>query len=95
MRVVPGTGTRRRHMRKYAQAHWAKTTVLFPGPEGRLDLRAPDLMLFVQMAGGVDEETWSTTGVQGDYARWIVTVIGDRKLADEVAAAEQGDASAP
>jgi hypothetical protein len=54
----------------------------FRGPQGRLNPRAHNLMLFLQMAEGVDDETWLFHFRQGDYSRWFRESIGDEKLAD-------------
>jgi hydroxymethylpyrimidine pyrophosphatase-like HAD family hydrolase len=95
LRVIPPEAAHRRHRRKYAQGRLGDdTSFWFRGPEEKLNLRAHNLMLFVQMAEGVDEETWEHHRKQGDYSRWMHEAIKDRDLGDEVAAIEQGDASA-
>ena len=43
----------------------------FRGPEGKLNLRAQNLMLFLQLADGVDDETWLHHLRQGDYSGWF------------------------
>jgi hypothetical protein len=55
----------------------------FRGPEGKLRLRAHNLVLFVELAAGVDDDTWLFHLRNGDYARWFEAEIGDRDLADE------------
>ena len=59
--------------------------LLFRGPDEKLNLRAHNLELFVQMAEGVDEETWLHHLRQGDYSRWFRDAIKDPELADEAA----------
>ena len=44
---------------------------IFGGPEGKLNLRAQNLQMFLQLAEGVDEETWMHHLRQGDYSRWF------------------------
>jgi hypothetical protein len=55
----------------------------FRGPEGKLNLRAQNLMVFMQLAEGVDDATWLHHLHQGDYARWFRNIIQDTSLAEE------------
>ena len=67
----------------------------FRGPEGKLNLRAQNLLLFIQLAEGVDDDTWQYHLRQGDYARWFREVIKDDELAAEATSiAEQAAISA-
>jgi hypothetical protein len=92
MRVLPGTGSRQRHLRKYAEGRLGEdTSFYFRGPDGRLNIRAHNLMMFLQIAEGVDEDTWEYHRRGGDYARWIETAIKDMALAEQVAAIEQSE----
>lgn len=92
MAVIPGTGTRRRHVRKYAEGKLGEDkSFFFRGPEGALNLRATNLVMFVQMGDGVDEATWEFHRQQGDYSRWAELSIKDRELTTELAAIETGD----
>lgn len=84
LRVVPHRGERHRHVRKYAEGSLPpERSFYFRGPEKKLNLRAHNLMLFVQMADGVDEETWGYHLREGDYARWFRDCIKDAELAAE------------
>src|SRR5207245_2918624 len=48
-----------RHIRKYAQGELGEDkSFYFRGPKGVLKLRAQNLTIFLQMAAGVDDETW-------------------------------------
>jgi hypothetical protein len=47
-------------------------------------------VLYLQIAAGVDDETWMYHLRQGDYSRWFREEIKDEDLADEVAAIERG-----
>ena len=59
MRRAPPKTERRRHRRKYAEGELPpERSFYFRGPEGKLNLRAQNLMLFLQIADGVDDETW-------------------------------------
>jgi|KBSMisStaDraftv2_1062788.scaffolds.fasta_scaffold65949_2 hydroxymethylpyrimidine pyrophosphatase-like HAD family hydrolase len=73
---------RRRHKRSYAQGELSpEQSFYFRGPEGKLNLRAQNLMTFLQVGEGVDEETWMFHARRGDYSRWFETMIKDEDLA--------------
>jgi hypothetical protein len=89
LRIAPPSGERRRHSRKYAEGNLGEDkSFYFRGPEGRLNLRAQNLMLFIQLAEGVDDDTWLYHLRQGDYARWFRMAIKDDELAAEAARVE-------
>src|SRR5579885_238152 len=75
VRVEPAKAERLRHRRKYAEGDIQEKSFYFRGPKGKLNLRAQNLALFVQIADGVDDETWMHHLRQGDYSRWIRTAI--------------------
>jgi hydroxymethylpyrimidine pyrophosphatase-like HAD family hydrolase len=80
----------RRHTRKYAEGELGPDkSFYFHGPEKKLNLRAANLVSFLNIADGVDDGTWEFHRRAGDYSSWISTVIKDEELADLVAAAEQ------
>ncbi len=84
---------RRRHIRKYAEGELgADKSFYFRGPHGRLNLRAQNLLLFLQIADGVDDETWMHHLLQGDIAKWFRNEIKDEGMARE-AEAVASDAS--
>jgi hypothetical protein len=87
--VSPSRAERRRHVRKYAAGDLGPDkSFYFRGPRGRLNLRAQNLQTFVEMADGVDDDTWRHHLARGDYSRWIREAIKDEALADEVAGIE-------
>ena len=89
LRASVSTGERRRHQRKYAEGQLGEDrSFYFRGPDGRLNLRAQNLVLFLQMADGVDDSTWHHHLAQGDYSRWMRDSIKDADLAGEVQAVE-------
>jgi HAD superfamily hydrolase (TIGR01484 family) len=89
-------GERRRHRRKYAEGALTEDrSFWFRGPDDRLNLRAQNLELFVQIGDGVDDETWLHHQRQGDYSRWIRDIIKDEDLAAEVAAVEEDQSASP
>jgi hydroxymethylpyrimidine pyrophosphatase-like HAD family hydrolase len=91
VRTTPSTGERRRHLRKYAEGQLGEDrSFYFRGPDGRLNLRAQNLVLFMQLADGVDDSTWHYHLSRGDFSRWMRHSIKDADLADDVESVEQG-----
>jgi hypothetical protein len=88
--LAPGRTERRRHSRKYAEGELPPDrSFYFRGPEGRLKLRAQNLLVFLQMAEGVDDETWLYHLRRGDYSVWFADRIKDDELAAEARQVEQ------
>ena len=84
MRITPSKLDRKRHLRKYTEGELPEDrSFYFRGPEGKLNLRAQNLMLFLQIAEGVDDATWLHHLHLGDYSRWFRDKIKDEGLADE------------
>lgn len=80
----PKQPTRRgkRHLRKYAEGELSvEHSFYFRGPEGRLNLRAQNLAVFLQIGEGVDQATWLFHLRKGHYARWFREVMRDENLA--------------
>lgn len=78
-----------RHSRKYADGRLGEdNSFYFRGPGARLNLRAFNLAMFLELATGVDDATWMFHLQRGDYARWFREVIKDESLASETAALE-------
>jgi hypothetical protein len=96
-RAFPTTSQRRRHSRKYAEGDLGlERSFIFQGPLRKLNLRAQNLVLFLQMADGVDDETWEFHLRRGDYSRWFAESIRDpglSALAREVEASPSLSAS--
>ena len=63
--------------------------------EGKLKLRAQNLMIFLQMADGVDDETWNFHLRGGHYSGWFQACIKDDELAKEARAVEAQPGLAP
>ena len=79
----------KRHTRKYAEGELPEErSFYFRGPDKALNLRAQNLIVFLQLAEGVDPTTWSHHLRAGDYSTWFRTCIKDDALADEAAAIE-------
>ncbi|WP_043614108.1 HAD-IIB family hydrolase [Nonomuraea candida] len=91
--LAPARAERTRHRRKYAAGTMAKDkSFYFTGPQDRLRLRARNLHTFVELAEGVDDDTWLHHLRRGDYSGWIRGSLGDDELAEEVAAVEREEA---
>jgi HAD superfamily hydrolase (TIGR01484 family) len=89
IRVAPPKHERTRHSRKYVEGNLGQArSFYFRGPEARLNLRAHNLLLFVQLGDGVDDETWEHHRRHGDYSRWFRDEVKDDQLAGEAEAIE-------
>jgi hypothetical protein len=88
--AIPPQSERRRHVRKYAAGELDEDrSFWFRGPERKLNLRAPNLIQFLAIGDGVDDETWQHHRAANDYSRWIREEIKDAELAAEVEAVER------
>jgi HAD superfamily hydrolase (TIGR01484 family) len=83
-RANPSKTERRRLRRKYLEGELpVEGSFFFRGPDNKLNLRAQNLTLFLQMADGVDDATWLHHLRSGDYAAWFRMQIKDEELAVE------------
>jgi HAD superfamily hydrolase (TIGR01484 family) len=90
VRLTPSRLQHRRHSRKYAEGELPpERSFYFQGPERKLNLRAQNLMLFMQLADGVDDATWTYHLQQGDYSKWFRECIKDETLANQARTVEQ------
>jgi HAD superfamily hydrolase (TIGR01484 family) len=89
-KVAQARTERVRHSRKYASAELTPDrSFYFRGREGKLNLRAQNLMVFVQLLEGVDDDTWLYHLQRGEYSQWLRDNIKDAELADAAARIEQ------
>jgi hypothetical protein len=96
VRVIRPAADRQRHKRKYAVGQLGDDrSFYFRGPEGKLNLRAQNLVLFLQLADGVDDQTWEFHLRRGDYSAWFRDAIKDSELAGEAEQIEQNLALDP
>jgi hydroxymethylpyrimidine pyrophosphatase-like HAD family hydrolase len=96
MRITPSKLDRKRHQRKYSEGELPEDrSFYFRGPERKLNLRAQNLMLFLQIADGVDDATWLHHLHQGDYSQWFRDKIKDEGLAEEARQIERQTALSP
>jgi hypothetical protein len=84
---------RKRHQRTYAHGDLGEDrSFFFRGPERKLNLRARNLAMFLDLAEGVDDETWIYHLRCGDYSKWFRERIKDAELADEASRYERDGA---
>ena len=80
----PPRAERKRHSRKYAEGNLGPDrSFYFRGPDGKLHLKAQNLVLFLQLADGVDDATWEYHLRRNDYSHWFRAEIKDAELATE------------
>jgi len=81
----------KRHTRKYAEGKLAdEHSFYFRGPQNALKLKAQNLVIFLQIAEGVDDATWEHHLRAGDYSTWFRACIKDDGLADAAERVETG-----
>jgi hypothetical protein len=74
-----------RHKRKYAEGQLEPERMFhFRGPAGKMNLAARNLSNFIQLAEGVDAETWLFHLKRGDYSNWFRHALKDVELADQI-----------
>jgi hypothetical protein len=96
MRVTSGRTERRRHSRKYVEGELPPDDLFyFEGPQRKLHLRVQNLLLFVQIAEGVDDATWEYHLRRGDYSSWFRDKIKDDNLASAAEQVEQAPNLSP
>ena len=79
---------RKRHRRKYAEGDLGDHSFYFRGPDGKLKLKAQNLMMFIHLAEGIDDGTWEHHLRARDYSAWFRDKVKDDELADEAGAIE-------
>jgi hypothetical protein len=85
---------RQRHKRTYAHGDLGEErSFYFRGPEDKLNLRANNLAMFVQLAEGLDDDTWLHHLRRGEYSRWMREKIKDDELAGEIVQYERQNLS--
>jgi hydroxymethylpyrimidine pyrophosphatase-like HAD family hydrolase len=92
VKLIQSKAVHKRHQRKYAMGELGEdNSFYFRGPQKKLNLRAQNLITFLQMADGVDDETWLFHLKCHDYSTWFRDKIKDPALADEAAQTEKLD----
>ena len=88
--LEPSRTERRRHLRKYAEGSLPEDrSFYFRGPQGKLRLRAHNLIQFMELADGVDDETWLFHFSRGEISRWLRDGVKDESLAERISQIEQ------
>ena len=72
----------KRHKKKYTSGDMQDRSFYFMGPGKKLNLKANNLMIFIQMAEGVDDETWIYHLKKNEYSSWFREAVHDDELAD-------------
>jgi hypothetical protein len=83
MEVIAGRSERLRHLRKYAEGDLGNHSFYFHGPDNRLNLKAQNLVIFVQISEGLDLDTWNFHLRRGDFSSWFREKVKDDHLASE------------
>ncbi len=79
-------GAVKRHTRKYAEGTLGEDrSFFFRGSSGSMNIRAQNLIMFLQIGEGVDAETYLHHLRDGDFETWLRSAVKDEDLADEVA----------
>jgi hydroxymethylpyrimidine pyrophosphatase-like HAD family hydrolase/energy-coupling factor transporter ATP-binding protein EcfA2 len=85
LKMEPPRVEHSRHRRKYAEGELeTERSFYFRGPEGKMNLRAQNLQIFLQLAEGVDAETWCFHLNRGDISAWIRESLKDTELAMQI-----------
>jgi hypothetical protein len=88
--VIPPLQERQRHMRNYAEGNLGNDRCFFfRGEDNQLNLKAQNLIMFIQLAAGVDDGTWLHHLHLQDYSNWLQNSIKDETLAAEVSEIEK------
>jgi HAD superfamily hydrolase (TIGR01484 family) len=88
--IEPSKTERRRHVRKYAEGALPEDrSFYFRGPEKKLNLRAQNLIVFTDLADGVDADTWLYHWRRGEVSGWLRRCVKDEELTDQVEALEK------
>jgi hydroxymethylpyrimidine pyrophosphatase-like HAD family hydrolase len=95
-RRLPPRGEHQRHQHQYFDGEMDPESCFhFRGPTGALNLAAGNLRTFMQLAEGVDDETWAYHLKRGDYASWFREKIQDQELTAVTEQLQCADAVSP
>jgi HAD superfamily hydrolase (TIGR01484 family) len=88
--IEPSKTERRRHVRKYAEGALPEDrSFYFRGPDKKLNLRAQNLIVFTDLADGVDAETWLYHWRRGEVSGWLRRCVKDEELTNQIEALEK------
>lgn len=92
VKTLPSRMEHHRHKRKYAERKLDEERMFrFRGPEGKLNLAAQNLTIFLQLAEGIDSNTWLFHRRRKDYSTWFRDSLKDPEIADRIEAVEDND----
>ena len=98
VRYHPPRQLQQRHKKKYAQGEMGENSFVFRGEDGRLNLVANNLLMFLHIAKGIDIDTWVYHLKRKDFTNWFRGTVHDEELAkvgeEAEEAEEMGDAAA-
>ena len=83
-----------RHKKKYATGDMLDKSFYFRGPSNKLNLKANNLMIFIQMAEGVDDDTWMYHLGKKNYSDWFRNAVHDDELSDATEKIEEQEIDA-
>lgn len=96
IKTVRSTKERLRHVRQYAEGELSQPqSFYFRGPHSKLNLRAQNLKTFLQLAEGVDDDTWMYHLRRGDYSGWFESIIKDEELKRQAEEIERDPSASP
>jgi phosphoglycolate phosphatase (TIGR01487 family) len=96
IKAIRSSKDKLRHARNYAQGELSpEQSFYFRGPESRLNLRAQNLTTFLQLADGVDDDTWMFHLREGHYSQWFDSIIKDQELGGQAKGVEQDQSISP
>ena len=85
IKTEPSRTEHHRHKRKYAEGKLEEERMFrFRGPDGKVNLPADNLIHFVQLAEGIDADTWEFHRHRNDYSRWFRSSLHDEEMAAEI-----------
>jgi HAD superfamily hydrolase (TIGR01484 family) len=88
--VEPAKIELKRHRRKYAAGELGEDkSFYFRGSQRKLNLRAHNLRTFIQLAEGIDDETWLYHLHEADYSRWFRDAVKDSRVGEEISTVER------
>ncbi len=86
---APPESDRKRHQHSHFEGEMDKEwQFVFRGSESKLQLATPNLKQFINLATGVDDETWTYHLRRHDYSSWFREILKNDELADEAEAIE-------
>lgn len=72
----------KRHIKKYAAGFMDYNSFYFTGAKRKLNLKAYNVMVFAELAEGIDDETWMYHLKRHDYSAWFRNALHDDELAE-------------